>query len=427
MNKTVTPGYLHGELRILPSKSASHRAVMMAALARGKTLLEPMQLSKDIGATLACAQALGLTRGAAVAAGETEGFVRAEIWGGGEAEKRPLRELDCGESGSTLRFLLPLVGALGKKAVFNMEGRLPERPLAPFDDELRMHGMEIRREGGLLYCSGKLKAGKYTHPGDVSSQYISGLLMALPLLSDGSELTVTGAFESEGYVHMTEEALKLAGVNFEKDGQNYVIPGGQRAKLPRITEVEGDYSNAAFFLCAGALSKRGVRVLGLAKNSVQGDRMVLDILRRFGAEIREENDAVTVRKGSLKGIEIDAGPIPDLIPVLSTVAAVSEGETRIVNAGRLRLKESDRLKSTRQMLTALGADITELDEGLLIKGKELLCGGIAFPENDHRIAMAAAVGACISENPVTVRDCECTAKSYPRFWDDFKSLALTSK
>lgn len=421
----LAPGMREGSVKIPASKSQAHRLLICAALGKEDTEIICDGVSLDIAATAKCLAALGAGIELDEAAGRF--FVKpikaADVFRGSDG----ICELNCGESGSTLRFLLPLVGALGKKAVFNMEGRLPERPLAPFDDELRMHGMEIRREGSLLYCSGKLKAGKYTLPGNVSSQYISGLLMALPLLSDGSELTVTGAFESEGYVHMTEEALKLAGVNFEKDGQNYVIPGGQRAKLPRITEVEGDYSNAAFFLCAGALSKRGVRVLGLAKNSVQGDRMVLDILKRFGAEIREENDAVTVRKGSLKGIEIDAGPIPDLIPVLSTVAAVSEGETRIVNAGRLRLKESDRLKSTRQMLTALGADITELDEGLLIKGKELLCGGIAFPENDHRIAMAAAVGACISENPVTVRDCECTAKSYPRFWDDFKSLALTSK
>ena len=309
-----------GSVKIPASKSQAHRLLICAALGKEDTEIICDGVSLDIAATAKCLAALGAGIELDEAAGRF--FVKpikaADAFRGSDG----LCELHCGESGSTLRFLLPLVGALGKKAVFNMEGRLPERPLAPFDDELRMHGMEIRREGSLLYCSGKLKAGKYTLPGNVSSQYISGLLMALPLLSDGSELTVTGAFESEGYVHMTEEALKLAGVNFEKDGQNYVIPGGQRAKLPRITEVEGDYSNAAFFLCAGALSKRGVRVLGLAKNSVQGDRMVLDILRRFGAEIREENDAVTVRKGSLKGIEIDAGPIPDLIPVLSTVAAV---------------------------------------------------------------------------------------------------------
>ena len=182
MNKTVTPGYLHGELRVLPSKSASHRAVMMAALARGKTLLEPMQLSKDIGATLACAQALGLTRGAAMAAGETEGFVRAEIWGGGEAEKRPLRELDCGESGSTLRFFIPL--ALDGRGPVRLigHGRLMQRPLTVYQNLFAPLGVVWRQEGDALTVQGELKSGRFELPGDVSSQFITGLLLALPRL-----------------------------------------------------------------------------------------------------------------------------------------------------------------------------------------------------------------------------------------------------
>lgn len=442
----LPPGERTGSVKIPASKSQAHRLLICAALGKSDTEIICDGISQDIAATAACLTALGA--GIELADGR---FLVKPIAPSPGAVCQVFSALPCGESGSTLRFLMPVVGALGKSAVFHMKGRLPERPLAPFDDELRAHGMEIQRDGDLLYCSGKLRAGAYRIPGNVSSQYISGLLMSLPFIEDDSTLEITGSIESEGYITMTEEALRLAGIDFEKCGNEYMIPGGQCASLPKSLEVEGDYSNAAFFLCMGALSEKGVRVLGLSADSRQGDRAVIEILSRFGAEVTEraETDAncceadtdckvsehgktvraVTVKKGKngLHGITIDAGPIPDLIPALSAVAAAAEGETRVINAGRLRIKESDRLRSTTKMLTALGADITELDDGLLIKGKEKLRGGIVFPANDHRIAMAAAASACISENPVSVRDSECTNKSYPRFWDDFKSLALAKE
>ncbi len=262
--------------------------------------------------------------------------------------------LPCGESGSTLRFLLPVVGALGAKAVFQMEGRLPKRPLAPLDAELRAHGMGIRQEGERLYCDGELRPGAYRLPGNVSSQYISGLLLALPRLPGDSSLIVTGAVESAAYITMTEDALRLSGIGFTKNGWEYRIPGNQQPRLPDMLTVESDWSNAAFFLSVGALSARGIKVMGLNPASSQGDRAALDILRAFGAEIAEENGDILIRAGALHGQTIDAAPIPDLIPVLSVVAAGAEGETRIVNASRLRLKESDRLKSTAAMLQALG-------------------------------------------------------------------------
>ena len=415
MNRVIRPGARSGSVRIPASKSQAHRLLICAALGAAPCILKCDGVSADIAATIACLNALG----ASIRAEEDRIFVE------------PIRrvpadkcELPCGESGSTLRFLLPLVGALGAEAVFRMEGRLPARPLAPFDRELCAHGMSIRREGELLYCSGSLEPGSYTLPGDVSSQYISGLLMALPLAKGDSRLSVTGNVESASYITMTEDALRLSGLAYEKQGWNYRIPGGQKPSLPHTLCVEGDWSNAAFFLCAGALSPKGVLVKGLNAASSQGDRAVLEILRRFGAEIAETEDAICVRRGQLGAVEIDAAPIPDLIPVLSVVAAAAEGETRIVNAVRLRLKESDRLSSTAAMLRALGGDVTELDDTLVIRGAGSLCGGCADACSDHRIAMSAAAAACLCREEVTVCGSECVKKSYPRFWEDWEGLRL---
>ena len=282
--------------------------------------------------------------------------------------------------------------------------------------------MTIRRDGALLHVGGQLHPGAYALPGDVSSQYISGVLMALPRLPGESTLAVTGKLESAGYIAMTEDALRLSGIRLQKSGRTYTIPGGQTARLPAQSHVEGDWSNAAFFLCMGALSPAGVTVTGLASDSPQGDRAVLDVLRRFGADVRETQDTVTVRRGALHGVTIDAAPIPDLIPVLSVVAALADGQTQIVNAARLRLKESDRLESTAAMLRALGAQVEVHGSGLTVTGRPTLTGGTVDPQHDHRIAMAAATAACGCTAPVTVHDCACTDKSYPRFWTDLSAL-----
>ena len=413
MIETVIPGARHGTVKIPASKSQAHRLLIEAALGTTETALSCDGISKDIAATAACLNALGadirerdgvlyVRPLAAVAAGECR--------------------LPCGESGSTLRFLLPVVGALGAKAVFVREGRLPQRPLAPLDGELTAHGLTLKSDGALLRCSGQLEPGDYTLPGNVSSQYISGLLMALPLLEGDSRLTVTGKVESAAYITMTEDALRLAGITIDKHNQVYIIKGKQKGKLPTALDVEGDWSNAAFFLALGALSPEGVTVRGLNGKSSQGDRAVLNILRAFGAEVRESPEEIFVRRGTLRAVTIDAAPIPDLIPVLSVVAAGAVGETRVVNAARLRLKESDRLASTTQLLRGLGAEVEELPEGLVIHGGKRLRGGTVDSAGDHRIAMSAAVAASLCETAVTVSGAECVEKSYPRFWDDFNSL-----
>ena len=414
MTATVSPGPRTGRVTIPASKSQAHRLLICATLGRDPVELVCGGPSADILATAKCLNALG----ADIQQTAPDRFSVRPVTAvpGGAAQ------LACGESGSTLRFLLPLVGALGAEGAFVMEGRLPQRPLAPFDSVLKEHGMTLEQAGSLLRCGGQLRSGDYTLPGDVSSQYISGLLMALPRLAGGSTLTVTGHMESAGYVAMTEDALRLSGIRFTCEGQSWRIPGGQRCRLPRLCRVEGDWSNAAFFLCAGALSPGGITVEGLSLTSSQGDRAVVDILRAFGAHVMEGNNSVTVRRGALQGVTIDAAPIPDLIPALSAVAAAAEGTTYIENAGRLRLKESDRLKSTAALLSALGGQVEEQEAGLVIRGRARLDGGTADPWNDHRIAMAAAVAACACRGPVTVTGSQCVAKSYPRFWEDFQQL-----
>lgn len=414
MIKEIIPGPRSGAVHIPASKSQAHRLLVCAALGEEETEIFCDGISKDIAATMACLRALG----AEIKETKQGGILVKPV------SAPPAGEviLPCGESGSTLRFLLPAAGALGARARFKMEGRLPERPLAPLDRELTAHGMSLEKRGDTLVCSGKLRPGDYRLPGDVSSQYISGLLMALPLLPGESVLQVTGKIESSAYITMTGDALRLAGLALTPDRGCWVIPGGVKYRLPRALSVEGDYSNAAFFLCAGAMSERGISVTGLNPDSHQGDRAVLDILRRFGAETERRQGEILCRGGALRGCEIDAAPIPDLIPVLSVLAAGAAGETRVINAGRLRLKESDRLRSTTEMLKALGAEIRELPEGLVIRGGKRLRGGRVDSCGDHRIAMSAAVAAGICTGTVTVGGAECVAKSYPRFWADYEAL-----
>ena len=412
MTRTVAPGPRAGVIQIPASKSQAHRMLICAALSREPSRLILDGFSADIEATMQCLEALGAR------CEETANGLSVTPVGVCPAQAR----LDVGESGSTLRFLLPVLGALGVQAEIRMHGRLPERPLSPLWEVLEAHGMRLQQDGTILHTDGQLIAGDYSLPGNVSSQFISGLLFALPLLGGNSTLTVTGALQSARYVSMTEQALAEAGILTKKDGPVWQIGGGQRYASPAVQTVEGDWSNAAFFLCMGALSATGVTVTGLNSTSLQADRAITEILVRFGAELTVSEDAVTVRRGVLHGITLDAGPIPDLVPVVSCLAALCDGETRVENAARLRRKESDRLHTTAALLSALGGSVRELPDGLIISGRDRLSGGTADACGDHRIAMSAAMAACGCEGPVTVSGSECVAKSYPAFWEDFASL-----
>ena len=408
----LSPGERSGNIKIPSSKSAVHRLLICAALGKERVWLQFDGLSKDIAATAACLQALG-----AEIRIEENTITVAPIE---TSVKNAL--LPCGESGSTLRFLLPVAGALEAEGTFKMEGRLPERPMQVYEELLHTHGMEIRRCGDALHFSGRLKSGEYPVPGNISSQYFSGLLMALPLLQDDSRIVAERTPESAPYIRMTEDALALSGIAFwEKGETEWAIPGRQRFALPSRLSAEGDWSNAAFFLCMGALSEKGVTVGGLNLSSSQGDREIVELLIRFGAEVDllPAENTVTVRKRDLGPMVIDAAAVPDLVPVLSVLCCGACGESRIVNAGRLRLKESDRLATTAKLIASLGGEAEEQPDGLVIHGSGTLRGGIADSYNDHRIAMSAAVAACLCRESVTVTGAQCVEKSYPAFWDDY--------
>ena len=394
MIQQITPSGLSGTIRAIPSKSAAHRLLICAALSGEPTEIECQGTSKDIEATKAC-----------LAAMKGDG------------------KLPCGESGSTLRFLLPVVAALGLDAAFHMEGRLPQRPLYPLDEQLIAHGAVLSRpREDVLKVSGKLTPGDYTLPGNVSSQYISGLLFALPLLDAPSTLTVTGKIESAPYIEMTLDALRQFGIHVTIENNVFRIPAC-RYRSPGKAVVEGDWSNAAFWLCAGALGGP-ITMTGLKPDSLQGDKAIFDLLAAFGAQTKQEGDSYTVSAAPLKALEIDAAAIPDLVPVLAVVAAAAEGTTRIYNAQRLRLKESDRIETVRKMLEALGASVEETADGLLIHGGKPLTGGTVDSCNDHRIAMAAAVASILCTGEVTVLGAEAVEKSYPNFWRDLQDLKV---
>ena len=415
MIKTILPGMRFGDVRIPSSKSIMHRLLICAALGQKKMTIRYDGLSRDIRATADCLNALG----ADIRAGEKE----LRITPIAKQKQTEKAFLPAGESGSTLRFLIPLAGALGRQADFHMEGRLSERPLAPFDQLLREHGMSLRREGQILHCEGQLDGGMFRLPGNISSQYFSGLLMALPILSGESRLQTEGEMESAAYVRLTEEVLHMADVRFVRENKStWTISGCQTPYLPQTVRAEGDWSNAAFFLCAAALSETGIRVSGLNPSSVQGDRQILQILREFGAEIMTDQDCITVRQGTRCPLSIDAMAIPDLVPVLAILCCGAEGTSRITGASRLRWKESDRLKATTALIHSLGGEAEELPDGIIVHGNGRLSGGKIDAFNDHRIAMSAAVAAVLCSEPVIVPKAECVEKSYPAFWRDFEKL-----
>jgi len=414
MDVQIQPGQLNGDVRAIPSKSQAHRALICAALADVPTDIICEGESEDIAATVDCLTALG-----AEIDRKADGFAVNPL---GKKEQKSVVSLPCRESGSTFRFLLPITGALGQGASYLLKGRLSRRPLSPLDGVLAAHGCVLSQQSSVpFHISGQLTPGYYELDASVSSQFISGLLFALPLLCGDSELRLTGRAESFPYVELTMSMLELFGVHTPFDGELFSIPGGQTYRSPSQVRVEGDWSNAAFWLCAGAIGAGRVACADLDMQSRQGDRAVLDILTRFGALIDANGKRALVAGGKLRGIEIDAGNIPDLVPTLAVVGAVAEGTTVIHNAGRLRAKESDRLAAVTDVLRGLGACIKETDDGLLILGGELT-GGIVSSWGDHRIAMAASIAATLCAEPVTITGAEAVNKSYPRFFTDFQKL-----
>ncbi len=394
MKVTVNGKNLKGTIPAIASKSMAHRYLICASLADGITGVRCETRSDDISITAQCLRAMG----AQLSYSDGGYFV-----GRGSAVKRPV--LQCGESGSTFRFLLPVAAALGNGASFMRGSRLRVRPVGELLSEIARHGCSV--SDGItdpLRIGGKLLPGYYEIPGDISSQFISGLLFALPLCGGESTISVTGQAVSAPYIDMTLSALADFGVEVEKEGSRYTVWGGGYVS-PETVTVEGDWSSAAFWICAACLGA-DVSVTGLREDSLQGDRRITE-------------EAEKLKSGEKK-VFIDAADIPDLVPALSVAAACREGTTVIYNADRLRHKESDRLRTVSEMLKALGGSCTETADGLKITGGKL-CPGKVFASGDHRIAMAAAI-ASVAAGDVEIEGAEAVSKSYPAFWEDFRKL-----
>ncbi|NCB74278.1 MAG: 3-phosphoshikimate 1-carboxyvinyltransferase [Clostridia bacterium] len=410
MNVSISGGALQGEISAVPSKSAAHRALICAALADKPTEIFLPISNADIDATASCLRAMGaeITRNGA--------FLNVS-----QITQTPdFAELDCGESGSTLRFLLPIAAAKLPKASFLGSGRLPQRPISELKNAMEKGGASFSADKLPLTVSGGLNAGRFEIEGNVSSQYISGLLMALPVLNGDSSIILKSPLCSEPYVNITLEMLKNFGVDIERREGGFFVRGGQVFNAPRVINVEGDWSAAAFFLTSGAIGG-DVTVTNLDLNSEQGDREIAEILQEFGADIEILDSSVRVRKAKLTACDIDVSDIPDLLPILTVLASCAYGKTVLYNAANLRHKESDRLFSSATMINALGGVAEEYPDRLEITGTGLR-GGTIDSFGDHRIAMSAAIAASACSGQTTIVGAEAVKKSYPDFFRDFEKL-----
>lgn len=416
MDIRVLPGKLSGTVYVPPSKSAAHRAIIAAALAEGESVIENVDLSSDIRATIGACEQLGCTVGIE----QKERCCTLTVRGGLKPQSGAL--IDCAESGSTLRFMIPVACTQAGERTFAGRGRLPQRPIDAYLQVFDEQGIEYNRPYGAnlpLSVKGALKPDQFKIDGRVSSQFVTGLLYALPLLDGNSQIEVIGGFESRGYVDLTVDMLRRFGVEIGCEGDRFFVCGNQLYKPQRIA-VEGDYSQAAFFLVAGAISG-GLRVEGLLQNSLQPDSVIVDILTRMGADITQEGDTLVASPSQLHGIDIDVSQCPDLVPPLAIAAAFAQGTTRITGAARLRIKESDRLNVLAQNLNALGIKVEEQPDGLTIHGG-IITGGEVDSFGDHRIAMAFSIAASASKQTITIVGAQCVDKSYPKFYEDFAKL-----
>lgn len=389
MDITIYPRKLSGNVCAIPSKSQAHRILICAAFSDSPVTIHCPQTNRDIDATVGCLRALGadITK-------TENGYIVLPI-----RQIPQQATLNCNESGSTLRFMLPICAAFGVDTLFQLSGRLPERPLSPLWDELERMGCSLSRPTkDTIRCQGQLQSGDYTISGRVSSQFITGLLFALALLPGDSTLKVTGKIESKPYITMTEKVLNTFGVKTD----DYHFSESYPFHSPGQIEVEGDWSNAAFFLAARVLGNP-VNVTGLNTHSAQGDR----ICQKLFDELRDN-------------ITISGEDIPDLIPILAIVSGAKNG-AEFQNISRLRLKESDRIEAVAQMLRTLGASVQTSENSMIVSPAQYE-GGIIDAHNDHRIAMSAAIASTVSVMPITITGADCVKKSYPEFWSEFSRL-----
>lgn len=409
MNVVVHPSKLEGEISAIPSKSVAHRQIICASLADDISHIEISSLSIDISATIDCMEALGANFQ------YTEGILTVHPIDLNNLPEKAI--LNCNESGSTLRFLFPLVCALGVEGYFKTAGRLSNRPMSPLFKILNEKGVETGNTESGFYCKGNLSAGEYVIEGNISSQYISGLLFGLSVLEGKSKVLLSTPLESAPYVNLTLDALESCGIKVSKTNEGefdgYVVKGGTFSSIDTV--VEGDWSNASFWLSAG------VSVKGLKGDSAQGDKEILNVIEKMGGCVSTENGVFSAQVNNLHSTEIDATDIPDAVPIISVLAATAKGTTVINNISRLRLKESDRVATVCGMLESLGIK-TEADENSIKIYGGTIKGGVVDCANDHRIAMAGAIAGCFAEGDITLLGAEAVNKSYPNFFEDYKMM-----
>lgn len=410
----ITPKKISGAVSVPPSKSMAHRAIICASLALGKSRIDHIEYSQDILATISAMQALGTKIDC------FDDYIEVD---GSTTYTTNNAVIDCKESGSTLRFMVPVALVKENKVNFIGEGNLGKRPLTTFYEIFdRQNVNYLYKEGELdLHVNGRLNADEFVIPGNISSQFISGLLFALPLLEKDSKIIISSTLESKGYIDLTLQMLETYGIKIINNNYEEFIIKGNQKYLSHDYYVEADYSQAAFYLVAGAIGN-DVVLKGLNINSLQGDKEAIEILERMGAKLIEVDGGLKMYAESLTATVMDGSQCPDVIPVLSLAAAFANGTTTIINAERLRIKECDRLKAVYTELTKLGAKITETSDGLIIEGKTPLTGASVSSWADHRIAMTLAIAATISDGDLLLDNKECVKKSYPSFWEDYTML-----
>jgi len=410
----LQPHKLKGQVQVPPSKSMAHRAIICASLARGRSVIRGIEYSQDIQATISAMKALGTM------IFEYDDYLEID---GTTTYFRNNIEIDCHESGSTLRFMVPIVLVNEMNVHFKGEGRLGKRPLDVyyriFDEQNICY---LYREEVLdLYIRGHMHGGCFSIPGDVSSQFISGLLFALPLMQEDSIITITSPLQSKGYIDLTLQMLEMFGIHIiNKDYREFIIAGNQTYQ-PCDYQVEADFSQAAFYLVADALGNEVV-LKGLNMNSWQGDKEIVNILQKIGCQLTPKETGYQLYPGLLSSITIDGSQYPDIIPIVALACAVSEGVSVIKNVGRLRMKECDRLAATVEVINTLGGIAKEDGDSIMIEGVRSLRGGSVSSYHDHRMAMMEAIAATICRDVVVIDDKDCVKKSYPSFWEDYTML-----
>ncbi|MBS5966340.1 MAG: 3-phosphoshikimate 1-carboxyvinyltransferase [Finegoldia magna] len=416
MNVKIKPNAIKGELKSIPSKSLLHRAIILSGISKDReTKLENVNtISKDVEATLTCMEKLG-------AKIKVEGdSIRIASLGN---IKKSKVELHCEESGTTLRLLLPLVSTFSKTATVDCSEGLRKRPIRELIETLEESGLYFEEKEFSIKISGNVNSDFFRISGDISSQYVSGLLLLSSLLDQKSSIYLTTKLESRAYVKITIKVLRDFGiiVNELEEGVFEIYGGRDKILPPKEYQIEGDWSNAAFFIAGGCLGD-SIKMSGLNLESSQGDKKIVQILKKAGAILACSDDCISSNGSHLNSFEVDFSETPDLFPILSVVAALSKGQSILKGGERLKLKESNRIESTFQMLKSLGADVKKRDDGLIIQGKEILDGGIVNSFNDHRIVMSATMASIKCKEPVSIVNAGAVKKSYPNFFDDFKKV-----